>query len=123
MTLRYVLDEHLRGPLWHAIRQHNAAGAYPIDATRVGDPPDLPLGSADLFILEWAEREDRVVVSADYKTMPGHLKTHLRAGRHLAGLFIIRPRSSVPDVVAHLALAGHAADPAAMRDTSEFIPP
>jgi hypothetical protein len=77
MTLRYVLDEHLRGPLWRASQQHDAAGAYPIDATRVGDPPDLPLGSADSFILVWAERQDRVVVSADYQTMPGHLKSHL----------------------------------------------
>jgi hypothetical protein len=26
MPLRFLLDEHLRGPLWQAIQDHNAAG-------------------------------------------------------------------------------------------------
>src|SRR5438128_2200982 len=45
--LLFLLDEHLRGPLWPAILRHNAQGGLLIDAVRVGDPPDLPLGSDD----------------------------------------------------------------------------
>ncbi len=45
--LRYVLDEHLRGPLWRAIQWHNSSGVYPLDVVRVGDPADLPLGMED----------------------------------------------------------------------------
>jgi hypothetical protein len=44
MALRYVLDTHLRGPLWRAIQWHNSAGINPLDVVRVGDPSDLPLG-------------------------------------------------------------------------------
>ena len=40
MLAGYVLDEQLRGSLWQAIQSHNARGIDPIDATRVGDPPD-----------------------------------------------------------------------------------
>ncbi len=42
--IRFVLDEHLRGPLWAAIQRHNLSASLPIDAVRVGDPPDLSLG-------------------------------------------------------------------------------
>jgi hypothetical protein len=63
MALTYVLDEHLRGALWHALRQHNAGGVNVVDVDRVGDPPDLPLGTTDPDLLLWAEREGRVVVT------------------------------------------------------------
>jgi hypothetical protein len=48
--LPFLLDEHLRGPLWLAILRHNAQGGLLIDAARVGDAPDLPLGSDDATI-------------------------------------------------------------------------
>ena len=32
MALAYLLDEHLRGPLWWAIQRHNARGSDLIDA-------------------------------------------------------------------------------------------
>ncbi len=69
--LRFLLDEHLRGPLWSAIVRHNALGGLAIDALRVGDVPDLPLGIDDLSILSWAE---------DVHTMPGHLANHQQSG-------------------------------------------
>lgn len=76
MPLRFVRDEHLRGPLWRAIHRHNGVGVDPIDAVRVGDPPDLPLGSADPDILAWAEREGRVLVTQDWDTMVSHFWDH-----------------------------------------------
>ncbi len=56
MALRFLLDEHLRGPLWHAIQRHNLSSSDSLDVVRVGDPADLPLGSDDPTILAWAER-------------------------------------------------------------------
>ncbi len=122
MPLAYVLDEHLRGILFQAIQQHNAASVFPIDAVQVGDPLDLPLGSADPFILLWAEREGRVVVSYDKGTMPGHLAIHLQGGHHSPGVFLVRRSATVPRIVDYLAIAAHAADPAAQRDRYEYIP-
>jgi hypothetical protein len=122
MLLRYVLDEHLRGPLWHTIRQHNAAGAHLIDVVRVGDPPDLPLGSKDPDILLWAEREGRVLVTEDRGTMATHLASHLQAGHHSPGVFFLRPNWGPTQVVFHLALAAYAGDPGAIQDRFDFIP-
>jgi len=56
--LGFVLDEHLRGALWDAIQAHNAKpGAEPILVFRVGDSPDLRLGTDDPDILQWAEQK------------------------------------------------------------------
>ena len=122
MPLAYVLDEHLRGMLWQAIRQHNAASAFPIDGVQVGDPVDLSLGTSDPDILLWAEREGRVVVTLDRGTMPGHLTAHLQAGHQCAGIFIIRSKATIPQIVDYLVAAAYAADPAVLHDRYEYIP-
>jgi hypothetical protein len=122
MPLRYLLDEHFRGPLWRAIQQHNAGGTHPIDAFRVGDPPDLPLGSLDPDNLLWAERNGCVVVSFDKGTMPGHLARHLQAGHHSPGVYLVRPTATIPQVVDYLVLAAYTSDPAHLRDHYEYIP-
>jgi hypothetical protein len=123
MPLRFLLDEQLRGGgLWHAIRQHNAVSAYTIDIIRVGDPPDLPLGSTDADNLLWAEREGRILISRDVTTLPAQLAAHLRTGHHSPGVLVIRRGSSVPQVLAYLELAAYAADPAAYQDHVEHIP-
>jgi hypothetical protein len=122
MALPFVLDENLRGRLWRATQRHNALGLYPIDVTRVGDPADLPLGVTDPEILTWAEREGHGLVSNDRSTLPSHFWSHLQAGNHSPGLFLIRPRSTISEIVFHLVLTARAADPDQLRDRIEWIP-
>jgi hypothetical protein len=122
MPLRFVLDENLRGVLWPAFQQHNAAGVDVVDVTRVGDPPDLPLGTSDSDVLAWAEREGRIVVSWDCNTMPGHLQDHLDQGRHSPGVIILRPGFTIAVLVGILVVAAHASDPLEFRDQVRFLP-
>jgi hypothetical protein len=123
MPLRFVLDEHLRGGgLWQAIQQHNALGTYPLDAVRVGDPPDLPLGTTDPDLLIWAEREGRILLSLDYRTLPGHLARHLQAGGHSPGIFLLRRPAALSAVVADLVLTAQAGDAADFQDTIRVVP-
>jgi hypothetical protein len=90
MPIRFLLDENLPVRLWSAIVRQNPPGLAPIDVIRVGDPPDLPLGTQDPDILIWAEGEGRILVSEDLNTLPLFLDDHLRAGRHSPGIFLIR---------------------------------
>ena len=122
MALTFLLDEHLRGPLWHAIIQHNQQGGIQIDILRVGDPRDLPLGSSDPDILIWAEREGRIVISLDRNSMPGHFLSHLQSGRHSPGLLLVHPFCGFTRVVAELALITHAGNPADYFDQIGYIP-
>jgi hypothetical protein len=122
MALSFVLDENLRGRLWRAIQHHNLHGVDWIDAVRVGDPSDLPLGSDDPSILLWAEREGRVLVSFDRSTMPDYLKDHLAAGHSSPGVFLIQRGCRIPDLVAFLAFAAYAGDEAQWVDQITYIP-
>ena len=99
MALTYVLDEQLRGPLWRALQQHNAGGVDVVDVVRVGDPPDLPLGTPDPDLLLWAEGTGRVLVTMDWNTMPGHLALHLQNGHHSPGIILLRPGHTLPQLV------------------------
>jgi hypothetical protein len=118
----YVIDEQLRGPLWQAIQSHNAKGIHLIDAIRVGDPPDLPLGSTDPDILIWAELTGRILVSRDEATMKTHLADHLATGRHSPGVFLIRHGSTLNEVVEFLVAAAYASDAYEWVDRSVYIP-
>lgn len=110
MPLAYLLVENLRGLLWQYIERHNARRVKPIDTLRVGDAPNLPLGSLDPQILRWAEREKRILVSLDERSLAGHLAEHLAAGHKSPGIFI--PRAvPLPDVIAFLICAAYAGDP------------
>lgn len=96
--------------------------ALPIDAIRVGDPPDLPLGSDDDAIILCAEREARILITEDVRTMPGHITRHLNAGRHVPGVFIINSACSLGQLVSWLELIAHAGDAADYEDTITYVP-
>jgi GAF domain-containing protein len=122
MPLRYVFDEHLRGRTWHAVQSHNRTGKYLLDAVRVGDPADLPLGADDTTILQWAERTQRILVSRDVHTIPDRLADHLSRGHHSPGVFMIRAGCTVPEVIAFLQDAAYSSESAEWQDRVEFIP-
>jgi hypothetical protein len=122
MAIAFVLDENIRGQIWSAICQHNARGVNPIDVTRVGDPPDLPLGTPDPDLLMWAARAARVVVTKDVRTLPALLVTYLQQGHDSPGLMVLRGGFSIPDLVGALVLAAHGYEPWELQDQVTFVP-
>lgn len=122
MPLAFLLDEHLRGTLWRAIQHYNARGSNPLDVIRVGDAENLPLGSLDPEILLWAERDERILVSQDRKTLSQHLADHLLAGHHSPGIFTIRGTTTLSGLISFLQLAAVASEPHEWRDRIEYIP-
>jgi hypothetical protein len=121
VPLFYLLDENLRGRLWKYVVRYNARGIDPVDAIRVGDPPDLPLGSDDPTVIRWCEANGRILVSHDQNTLVGHLNAHLSAGAHSPGIFIVRD-APLRDVVTYLAAAAYASEENEWRDAVFFIP-
>src|SRR5207249_4057707 len=105
--LRFLLDEHLRGPLKSAIERQNLLFGLQLDVVAVGDASDLPLGSDDPTILSWAEQKGRILVTLDRRTMNRHLANHLAAGRHSPGVLILDPLCSIPTIIDVLELIAH----------------
>lgn len=94
-----------------------------LDFTRVGDPSDLPLGSPDAVVLEWAAAKGYVLVSADMKTMPGHFAQHLVAqGKASAGLILIPSSHELPATINYLVIAALCSDPHEWIDNIEIAP-
>jgi hypothetical protein len=122
MPLRYVFDEHLRGPLWSAVERQNAEPEFPLDAVRVGDMPELPLGTPDPHLLVWAESAGRILVTLDKSTMPEHFREHLAAGHHSPGVMVILPNASIGAVFRFLLYAAHASEPSEWLDLLYYIP-
>ena len=75
MPLEFLLDEHFRGLFFRHIQRYNARHELKINAVRVGDPTDLPLGADDRQILAWAQRENRILISLDGSTLPGFARS------------------------------------------------
>lgn len=122
MPLEFVLDEHYRGPLWQAVLRHNLNGAYPLEIVRVGDLPDLLLGTRDPELLVWAEQQARILVTEDRRTMPRHLHNHLLVGHHSPGVFMTRIDSRCRELVEYLILATYASEPGEFADVITYIP-
>jgi hypothetical protein len=122
VNIRFLVDEHLRGQLWHALAWHNQRGAYPLGLVRVGDPADLSQGSTDPDILVWAESEGRILVSGDRRTLLGHFTDHLTAGRHSPGLFLLRSLSPLAQIVDFLVAAAYASEASEWSDVWRYIP-
>ena len=120
MPLKYLLDEHLRGLLWRHVQRHNLLSEYALDVIQLGDSADLPLGSEDPQILLWAERENRIVVSRDERTMPKYLREHIAGGHHSPGIFLARP-APLSTIVEFLMCAAYASEPAEWVDRVAFI--
>ena len=122
MALTFLLDENIRASLFRAIQRHNHVGQDRLDVVQVGYSMDLPLSADDRAILQWAEREGRILVTEDKHAMPRHLEQHLEDGHHSPGVFLVRPGTSIPSLLEFLILVAHASKPDEWRDRIEFIP-
>jgi hypothetical protein len=122
MPLAFVLDEHLRGPVWQAVVRHNLQSDAVLDVVRIGDLPELPLGADDPEVLAWAARQSRLLVTEDRHTMATHLERHLRSGHHSPGILIPRGGIRMGELIECLeliALVGEATD---FADAITYIP-
>lgn len=122
MPLAFLLDENLRGPVWYALRRRATDPTTPLDVLRVGDRDDLPLGMTDLDILNWCDRNERILVSMVFVTMPKHVEAHLSNGRHVPGVVLVRAGFSIRTLVDVLALIAHAGRADEYRDQIRYVP-
>jgi predicted nuclease of predicted toxin-antitoxin system len=80
---RFLLDENMPHALREALRRVEPA----VDVQVMGEVGCPPLENEDLELLAWIERENRILVSRNRRTMPQHFATHLQAmGERCAGL-------------------------------------
>ncbi len=92
MRPRFLLDENLDPQIGVAARRLESS----IDIVSVGKQAGLALGTSDPDVLLWCEAEQRILITNNRHSMPGHIADHLRTGHHHWGVF--NTRESNPDI-------------------------
>lgn len=86
--LRFLLDENLA----KAFKQAIISRSPEIDVLRVGDDFAPPTGTLDPDILRWLDIEQRLLVTNNRVSIPGHIVDHSADGGHHWGIVWISPR-------------------------------
>lgn len=118
MTLRYLMDEQVPAALVRAIWQR----APEVVVWRIGEAGAPARATADPDLLVWCDLHGFVLVTSNRRTMPAHLADHLRAGRHVPGIFILNPEMGMGATVTHLIEAAGASLEGEHQDQIKFIP-
>lgn len=86
MKPRFLIDENLSREIAAGVRRHDSS----IVILHVGDPGAPPVRALDPAVLEYCEREHRILVTKNRKSMPGHIADHIRAGRQFWGSLSVK---------------------------------
>jgi hypothetical protein len=76
----------------------------------------------DPDILDWLEDNGYILVTENRSTLPVHLSEHFAAGRHIPGIFWIRPGVGIGRVIEELYLIWSASTAEEYQDRMLFVP-
>jgi len=116
--IRYLLDENMP----HAVRDQLLLREPEMQVLVVGDEMAPALGTPDPMILEWIERNGYILITRNRRTIPEHLREHLAAGHHVPGIFLVRRRFSLGQLIDDLLLIRRASKPGEYQDRIEYLP-
>ena len=116
MNVRYLVDEDVHGALVKAVRLREPS----VD---IIDVKQLEIrGSKDPEILEFADRDGRVLVTFDHRTMPRHFGERLSKGKTSAGVLIFSQKIALGEVVDSLLLIWSLSDADEWRNGLFYMP-
>jgi len=115
---RLLLDEHLP----QAIQSQLLRLDPEIDVLAIGQPLAPPKGTPDPDILAWIEQAEYILVTANRRTIPEHVRRHYAAGRHIPGILFLRRGADVGQVIEQLYLLWAASDAQEYVDKLLYLP-
>jgi Domain of unknown function (DUF5615) len=78
--------------------------------------------ASDPEVLEWTDRQGRVLLTHDVNTMPGHAYTRIRSGRSIPGVVIVPQDLPVGRAVTELEVLVEVLRPEELRDRVVYLP-
>jgi predicted nuclease of predicted toxin-antitoxin system len=115
-VLRLLTDEDINGDVIQGLRRR-LPNMDLVRAQEVGLRT-----KDDQLILEWAAREGRIVVSNDRDSMIGFAYERVGQGLPMPGLFVLRPRATIGDVIDALFVAEQCSEQEEWQDRVQFLP-
>jgi hypothetical protein len=116
VSIRFLADEDLRYAIVSGVLRRDSSISFPT-------VPEAGLaGAPDPQVIEFAARENRIVVSHDKRTMPGHFAAFLRSGRNHPGLLLAPKHKALAEVIETLIIIWADADPEQWRKRIHYLP-
>jgi len=116
--VRYLIDESLPLALVAGLRRREPA----IDVWRVGQQGMPAFGADDADILVFCEKAQRMLVSLDRATLPGHAGEHVDAGHHTNGVLLVTRRCTLRMMLEDLLLVWSTTDADEWLDVVAYLP-
>lgn len=114
--IRFLTDEDFNGRIVRGLVRRKSD----LDLIRV---QDVGLGGADDdVVLEWADRNGRVLLTHDGRTMPNHVHRRLVTGAHVPGIFIVDDLASIGRCIDDILLVAACSDEADWKDQVSYLP-
>lgn len=113
-----LVDECMPRSLTRGLRRRLPSASI----LQIGDVDAPSKDTGDPELLQFAEREERLFITADSSTMIGHIEQHLLAGHMTWGVLLVNPRSSFGDILDDLRLIFEASAAEGWRNVLRNIP-
>ncbi|HEU5343694.1 MAG TPA: DUF5615 family PIN-like protein [Ktedonobacterales bacterium] len=119
MRARFLVDENSwRDALINGLKARNPE----IDILHVGDSNAPSHQTHDPDILLYCERERRMLITRDWRTMPVHIRNHFASAHHHWGVLYLRPGHTIGEYLTYLELLWSASEAEEHADIERFIP-
>jgi hypothetical protein len=93
-----------------------------VEVLAVGDDTAPAIGTADAVLLQWIEKNGYILVSRNRRTLPQHLREHVKAGGHVPGIILLRRQYPLSQVIEDLLLIWQSGDPKEYQDQLIYLP-
>jgi hypothetical protein len=114
----FLIDENLPPIIAGQIQRHEPQ----IQALAVGQPGAPAKSTLDPELLRWIEENDYLLVTNNRASIPGHLRDHLAAGRHVPGILVVSFPLDIGELIEELILIWGASLPDEYRDRIVYLP-
>ena len=114
--MRFAADENFDGNILKALRKQ-----FPdLDIVRVQDTGLYQ--APDPEVLEWAAKENRIILTHDVKTLVDDANTRIERGLIMPGVILIPTTLAIGEALRDLEIAIGAGEPDDFKDRVTFIP-
>ena len=79
-------------------------------------------GADDDVVLEWAEKNGRVLLTHDARTMPSHVRNRLEIGSCLPGVLIVDDLASIGDCIEDILLVAECSSEGEWENQIVYLP-
>lgn len=115
---RFLLDEHVNQAIQRQLWRLDVS----IEVLAVGDSDAPGIGTTDPNILVWIEENGYILVTENRRTIPAHLSDHYSKGRHIPGLFWLRPSVGLGEIIEELYLIWLTSTADEFEDRTLYLP-